>query len=180
MKKERKPLTTREKVLIGVGVVGACVAGYLGYKYWENLKDLKALKATNDDLIKDLMARDTEAEIAKKIALEAMDAANNQEVINDITKEALEETMKELNFLKFLIIEGNIVPHSKQNATNKLSRHYTKLERLLKHAEEFNEDADTIKAIALEREEIAIMVKNLELTEALEVALNNDECIYAK
>ena len=36
MKKERKPLTTREKVLIGVGVVGACVAGYLGYKYWEN------------------------------------------------------------------------------------------------------------------------------------------------
>ena len=180
MKKERKPLTTREKVLIGVGVVGACVAGYLGYKYWENLKDLKALKATNDDLIKDLMSKDTEAETAKKIALEAMDAANNQEVINDITREALEETKKELNFLKFLIIEGNVVPHSKQNATNKLSRHYTKLERLLKHAEEFNEDADTIKAIALEREEIAIMVKNLELTEALEVALNNDECIYAK
>ena len=180
MKKERKPLTTREKVLISVGVVGACVAGYFGYKYWENLKDLKALKATNDDLIKDLMSKDTEAEIAKKIALAAMDAANNQEVINDITNEALEETMKDLNFLKFLVIEGNIVPHAKQNATNKLSRHYTKLERLLKHAEEFNEDADTIKAIALEREEIAIMVKNLELTEALEVALNNDECIYAK
>ena len=77
MKKERKPLTTREKVLIGVGVVGACVAGYFGYKYWENLKDLKTFKATNDDLIKDLMSRDTEAEIAKKIALEAMDAANN-------------------------------------------------------------------------------------------------------
>ena len=151
MKKERKPLTTREKVLIGVSIAGACVAGYFGYKYWENLKDFKALKA-----------------------------ANNQEVINDITKKALEETKKELNFLKFLIIEGNIVPHSKQNATNKLSRHHTKLERLLKHVEEYGEDMDTIKAIALEREEIAIMVKNLELTEALEVALNNDECIYAK
>ena len=166
MKKERKPLTKREKVLIGVSVVATCAAGYLGYKYWTSLKDL--------------MSKDTEAEIAKKIALEAMDAANNQEVINDITKEALEETTKELNFLKFLIIEGDIVPNSKQNATNKLSRHYTKLERLLKHIEERGEDIDTIKAIALEREEIAIMVKNLELTEALEVALNNDECIYAK
>ena len=157
MKKERKPLTKREKVLIGLGVVGIGVAGYLGYKYWKS-----------------------EAEIAKKIALEAMDAANNQEVINDITKEALEETTKELNFLKFLVIEGDIVPHAKQNATNKLSRHYTKLERLLKHVAERGEDIDTIKAIALEREEIAIMVKNLELTEALDVALKNDECVYAK
>ena len=180
MKKERQPLTTREKVLIGVGVVGACVAGYFGYKYIKDLKIIKDQKNTIDDLIKDLMSKDTEAETAKKIALEAMDAANNQEVINDITKEALEETMKELNFLKFLIIEGDIVPHAKQNATNKLSRHYTKLERLLKHAAERGEQKETVKAIALEREEIAIMVKNLELTEALEAALNNDECIYAK
>ena len=157
MKKERKPLTKREKVLVGVGVVATCAAGYLGYKYWKS-----------------------EAEIAKKIALEAMDAANNQEVINDVTREALEETTKELNFLKFLIIEGDIVPHAKQNATNKLSRHYTKLERLLKHVEERGEDMDTIKAVALEREEIAIMVKNLELTEALDAALKNDECVYAK
>ena len=180
MKKERKPLTTREKVLIGVGVVGACVAGYFGYKYFNELKIAKEQKNTINDLIKDLMSKDTEAETAKKIALEAMDAANNQEVINDITKDALEETTKELNFLKFLIIEGDIVPHAKQNATNKLSRHYTKLERLLKHIDERGEDMDTIKAIALEREEIAIMTKNLELTEALDVALNNDECIYAK
>ena len=157
MKKERRPLTKREKVLIGVGVVATCAAGYLGYKYWKS-----------------------EAEIAKKIALEAMDAANNQEVINDITRDALEETTKELNFLKFLVIEGDIVSHAKQNATNKLSRHYTKLERLLKHIEERGEDMDTIKAVALEREEIAIMVKNLELTEALDTALKNDECVYAK
>ena len=180
MKKERRPLTKREKVLIGVGIAGACVAGYFGYKYWENLKDCKALKAVNEDLLKDLMSKDVEAEIAKKIALEAMDGVNNQEVINDITRDALEETTKELNFLKFLIIEGDVVPHAKQNATNKLSRHYTKLERLLKHIEERGEDMDTIKAVALEREEIAIMVKNLELTEALDAALKNDECVYAK
>ena len=180
MKKERKPLTKREKVLVGVGVVATCAAGYLGYKYVNNLKVIKDQKNAIDDLIKDLMSKDTEAETAKKIALEAMDAANNQEVINDITKEALEETTKELNFLKFLIIEGDIVPHAKQNATNKLSRHYTKLERLLKHIEERGEDMDTIKAVALEREEIAIMVKNLELTETLDAALKNDECVYAK
>ena len=155
MKKERKPLTTREKVLRGVGVVGACVAGYFGYKYFRSVKITDRLRDELGEAIKESYA-------------------------THAVKEALEETKKELEFLKFLIIEGNIVPHSKQNATNKLSRHYTKLERLLKHAEEFNEDADTIKAIALEREEIAIMVKNLELTEALEVALNNDECIYAK
>ena len=180
MKKERQPLTKREKVLIGLGVVSVGVAGYFGYKYFNELKIAKDQKNTINDLIKDLMSKDTEVEIAKKIALEAMDAANNQEVINDITKEALEETRKELNFLKFLIIEGDIVPHSKQNATNKLSRHYTKLERLLKHIDERGEDIDTIKAIALEREEIMIMTKNLELTEALDAALKNDECVYAK
>ena len=32
MKKERKPLTKREKVLIGVSVVATCAAGYFGYK----------------------------------------------------------------------------------------------------------------------------------------------------
>ena len=180
MKKERRPLTKREKVLIGLGVVSVGVAGYFGYKYFNEVKTTKDQKNTIDDLIKDLMSKDTEAEIAKKIALEAMDAANNQEVINDITNKALEESKKELEFLKFLIIEGDIVPHAKQNATNKLSRHYTKLERLLKHVEERGEDMDTIKAVALEREEIAIMVKNLELTEALDAALKNDECVYAK
>ena len=141
MRKERKPLTKREKVLIGLSIVGAGVAGYFAYGYFRSLKIADRMHAVKD---------------------------------------ALEETKKELNFLKFLVIEGDVVPHAKQNATNKLSRHYTKLERLLKHIEERGEQIETIKAIALEREEIAIMVKNLELTEALEAALNNDECIYAK
>ena len=70
MKKERRPLTKREKVLIGVGVVGIGVAGYFGYKYWENSKNYRALKTINEDLLRELMSRDTEAEIAKKIAAE--------------------------------------------------------------------------------------------------------------
>ena len=43
MKKERKPLTTREKVLIGLSIAGAvatCAAGYFGYKYWGEFKRL--------------------------------------------------------------------------------------------------------------------------------------------
>ena len=148
MKKERQPLTKREKVLLGLGIVGVGVAGYFGYKYFRSAKLVNELRKENY----------------------AMNAVKN----------ALEETKKELEFLKFLVIEGNIIPHAKQNATNKLSRHYTKLERLLKHVEERGEDLDTIKAIALERKEIAIITKNLGLTEALEASLNNDECIYAK
>lgn len=158
MKKEKQPLTKREKILIGLSIAGAvatCAAGYFGYKYFRSVKIADGLRDELGEAIKENYA-------------------------THAVKEALEETKKELNFLKFLIIEGDIVPHAKQNATNKLSRHYTKLERLVKHIEERGEDIDTIKAIALEREEIAIMVKNLELTEALEVALNNDECIYAK
>ena len=155
MRKERKPLTKREKVLIGLSIVGAGVAGYFAYGYFRSLK------------IADRLSDDLGEAIKENYAMHAV-------------KEALEETKKELNFLKFLVIEGDVVPHAKQNATNKISRHYTKLERLLKHVEEFGEQEATIKAIALEREEIAIMVKNLELTEALEAALNNDECIFAK
>jgi hypothetical protein len=148
MKKERQPLTKREKVLLGLGIVGVGVAGYFGYKYIGSTKLVGELRKEN--------------------------------YTTNAVKDALEETKKELKFLKFLVIEGDIIPHAKQNATNKLSRHYTKLERLLKHVEERGEDTDTIKAIALEREEIAIMVKNLRLTESLEEAVNNDECIYAK
>lgn len=148
MKKERQPLTKREKVLLGLGIVGVGVAGYFGYKYFGSIKLVDELRKEN--------------------------------YAKSAVKNALEEAKKELEFLKFLVIEGDIVPHAKQNATNKLSRHYTKLERLLKHVEEYGEDKDTIKAIALERKEIAIITKNLDLTKTLETSLVNDECIYAK
>ena len=69
MKKERKPLTTREKVLIGLSIAGAvatCAAGYFGYKYWENLKDSKALEAINDDLLNGFVKKDDELECVKE------------------------------------------------------------------------------------------------------------------
>ena len=187
MKKERKPLTTREKVLIGVGVVGACVAGDFGYKYIKDLKIIKDQKNTIDDLIKDLMARDTEAETAKKIALEAMDAANNREVINDITKDALEETMEELqktkddlSFMKFLIVEGNIVPHALQNGKNKLERVKNKMVRLEKHIADRGAQLESVKELEMLKNDETFLINCLEKAGMVQEMIDNDSLDYAK
>lgn len=44
MKKERQPLTKREKVLLGLVVVGVGVAGYFGYKYFGSAKLVDKLR----------------------------------------------------------------------------------------------------------------------------------------
>ena len=173
MKKERKPLTTREKVLIGVGVVGACVAGYFGYKYFNELKITKNQKNTINDLIKDLMSKDTEAETAKKIALEAMDAANNQEVINDITKE-------ELSFLKFLIVEGNILPHATQNGKNKLERVKNKMLRLEKHIADRGAQLESVKELEMLKNDESFLINCLEKAGMIQQMVDNDSLDYAK
>ena len=54
MKKERKPLTTREKVLIGLSIAGAvATAGYFGYKYFENAKLVNKMSDELGEVIKD-------------------------------------------------------------------------------------------------------------------------------
>ena len=172
MKKERKPLTTREKVLIGVGVVGACVAGYFGYKYIKDLKIIKDQKNTIDDLIKDLMARDTEAETAKKIALEAMDAANNQEVINDITKE-------ELNFMRFLIVESGCTKMALQNGENKLSRIRKKIAAEIENLALNPNDKQTEVSLMNHQKFEATLIDKIEKTIELDRLIDADENIYA-
>ena len=172
MKKERKPLTTREKVLIGVGVVGACVAGYFGYKYFNALKTTKEQKNTINDLIKDLMSKDTEAEIAKKIALEAMDAANNQEVINDITKE-------ELNFMRFLIVESGCTKMALQNGENKLSRIRKKIAAEIERLAINPNDTQTKASLMNHQKFEATLIDKIEKTIELERLIDADENIYA-
>ena len=172
MKKERKPLTTREKVLMGVGVVGACVAGYFGYKYIKDLKIIKDQKNTIDDLIKDLMSKDTEAETAKKIALEAMDAANNQEVINDITKE-------ELNFMKFLIVESGCTKMALQNGENKLSRIRKKIAAEIENLALNPNDKQTEVSLINHQKFEATLIDKIEKTIELDRLIDADENIYA-
>ena len=172
MKKERKPLTKREKVLIGVGVVGACVAGYFGYKYFNELKTTKEQKNTINDLIKDLMSKDTEAETAKKIALEAMDAANNQEVINDITRE-------ELNFMRFLIIESGCTKMALQNGENKLSRIRKKIAAEIERLAINPNDTQTKASLMNHQKFEATLIDKIEKTIELERLIDADENIYA-
>ena len=165
MKKERKPLSTREKVLIGVGIVGACVAGYFGYKYFSQ-------KNTIDDLIKDLMTKDTEAETAKKIALEAMDAANNQEVINDVTKE-------ELNFMRFLIVESGCTKMALQNGENKLSRIRKKIAAEIENLALNPNDKQTEVSLMNHQKFEATLIDKIEKTIELDRLIDADENIYA-
>ena len=185
MKKERKPLTTREKVLIGVGVVGACVAGYFGYKYFNEVKMTKDQKNTINDLIKDLMSKDTEAETAKKIALEAMDAANNQEVINDITKEALEETMKELEItkdevevMKHIICESDIIPNSLQNGSNKISRVQKKIADTMTQIDKYPNDVTLQNALKKHESKLADLLYKHSKTEELGRMMEEDNITY--
>ena len=172
MKKERKPLTKREKVLIGLGVVGIGVAGYFGYKYWENSKNYRALKTINEDLLRELMSKDTEAEIAKKIALEAMDAANNQEVINDITKE-------ELNFMRFLIVESGCTKMALQNGENKLSRIRKKITAEIERLAINPNDTQTKSSLMNHQKFEAVLIDKIEKTIELDRLIDADENIYA-
>lgn len=149
MKKERQPLTKREKVLIGVGVVATCAAGYFGYKYWKS-----------------------EAEIAKKIALEAMDAANNQEVINDITRE-------ELNFMRFLIVESGCTKMALQNGENKLSRIRKKIAAEIENLALNPNDKQTKASLMNHQKFEATLIDKIEKTIELERLIDADENIYA-
>ena len=152
MKKERKPLTTREKVLIGLSIAGAvttCAAGYFGYKYWENSK---ALKAINEDLLRELSEKNVETSIIQE----------------------------ELDLIKYLLIEGDIVPKAVQNGGNKIARKESKIKGIIKAIENRKNDM-TLKDILQQHErEYKFMIRQQELAEQLKVKIENDECIYAK
>ena len=178
MKKERRPLTKREKVLIGLGVVSVGVAGYFGYKYFNEVKTTKDQKNTIDDLIKDLMSKDTEAETAKKIALEAMDAANNQEVINDITKETLEETIEELGVMKHIICESDIIPNALQNGSNKISRVQKKIADTLTQIEKYPNDITLQNALKKHESKLAELLHKHTKVEELCRMIEDDNVTY--
>lgn len=155
MKKERKPLTTREKVLIGLSIAGAvatCAAGYFGYKYWENLKDSKALEAINDDLLNGFVKKDDELECVKE----------------------------ELNLVKYLLIEGDILPKAVQNGGNKIARKENKIKGIVEAIKDRPNDKTLINALQQHEREYDFMKYQQGLAEQLQIKIDNDECIYAK
>ena len=62
MKKERQSLTRRERVLIGLSIVGAGVAGYFAYGYFRSLKIADRLSDECGEAIKENYAMYREIE----------------------------------------------------------------------------------------------------------------------
>ena len=155
MKKGKQQLTKREKILIGLSIAGAvatCAAGYFGYKYWENLKDCKALKAVNEDLLRELTEKNAETS-------------------------HIEE---ELNLIKYLLIEGDIVPKAVQNGGNKIARKESKIKGIINAIEKMPTDKTLRGALVQHEREYNFMIHQQELAEQLKVKIENDECVYAK
>lgn len=131
-------LTKKEKVLIGVSLVGVGVAGYFGYKYLDAKKTIELLSKEKED-------------------------------VND-----------RLNFIEFLVIESNCIPHALQNGNNKLSRVQGKIaaqtERLLLKPN----DIQTQKALSNHKAEEAKLIEYIAKAMKLDEAVKTDQNIYAK
>ena len=136
MKKERKPLTTREKVLIGVGVVGACVAGYFAYGYFKNVK-------TADELSDEL----------------------------GIVKD-------EVEVMKHIIIESDIIPNSLQNGSNKISRVQKKITDTLTQIDKYPNDITLRNALEKHKSKLADLLYKHSKTEELGRMMEEDNITY--
>lgn len=88
-----KKLTRREKILIGVSIVGACAAGYFGYKYYSYKNDNQllenALKKADVDLstvIKENQNLSNRVQILEEVVSE------------NVLDEAIATTTRKLNY----------------------------------------------------------------------------------
>lgn len=147
-----KKMTRKEKILLGVSIVGVCAAGYFGYKYISNNNKIKLLE--------------------KNLEL----TTNELDVVFQDNKDNCEK----LKFLEFLIIESECVPKALQNANNKLSRVQSKItiatERLLKAPD----DGQTQKWLENNKAEEAKLIEHIAKAIKLDEMVKTDQNIYAK
>ena len=155
MKKERQPLTKREKVLLGLGIVGAGVAGYFGYKYFGSAKRVNELRKENY----------------------AMNAVKNA---SEETKKELLKTKEDLSFMKFLVIESGCTKMALQNGENKLSRIRTKMAAEIERLSSNPNDAQTMRSLINHQDFEKVLIDKIEQTRILDQLASNDENIYAK
>ena len=147
-----KKLTRREKILIGVSIVGVCAAGYFGYKYISNNNKIKLLE--------------------KNLEL----TTNELDVVFQDNKDNCEK----LKFLEFLVIESGCIPKAKQNGNNKLAREEHKINGIIDAMVKHPND-DSLR-LSLQKHEAEAKAIRYQLTniDKMEDLINNDECIYAK
>lgn len=147
-----KKMTKKEKILLGVSIVGVCAAGYFGYKYFSKNNKIKLLE-------------------------ENLELTTNE---LDVVFQDNKDNCEKLNFLEFLVIESECIPKAKQNGNNKLAREESKIKGII-DAMVKRPDDKTLKD-SLQKHEAEAKAIRYQLTniDKLEDLINNDECIYAK
>ena len=155
MKKERQPLTKREKVLLCLGIVGAGVAGYFAYKYFESLDIISELRKENYTI-------------------------NTVKNASEETKKEILKTKEDLSFMKFLVIESGCTKMALQNGENKLSRIRTKMAAEIERLAANPNDAQTRQSLINHQDFEKVLIDKIEQTRILDQLASNDENIYAK
>ena len=155
MKKEKQPLTKREKVLLCLGIVGAGVAGYFAYKYFGSLDIVRELRKEN-------------------YTINAVKNASEE------TKKEILKTKEDLSFMKFLVIESGCTKMALQNGENKLSRIRTKMAAEIERLAANPNDAQTRQSLINHQDFEKVLIDKIEQTRILDQLASNDENIYAK
>jgi hypothetical protein len=87
---------------------------------------------------------------------------------------------KEIGFIKFLVVEGDVVPKALQNAENKLSRKENKIKELCELLVNRPNDQNIMDAIAKNEAEAKVLREQIFNTLKLNELIVNDENIYTK
>ena len=87
---------------------------------------------------------------------------------------------KEIKFIKFLVVEGDIVPKALQNAENKLARKENKIQSMLERLANVPDDMDAKEMLEKTMEEAAVLREQIFNTLKLNELIVNDENIYTK
>lgn len=99
----------------------------------------------------------------------------NKELLSN--KKDIEE---ELNTLKFLVTEGDIIPKALQNAQNKLSRKESKINVILENICKHPNDKSLVKSLQKHEYEADILRKHIRETIKLKELLDKDEIVYKR
>ena len=108
------------------------------------------------------------------------EAINNLMLSNDNLIKANEAKDKEIGFIKFLVIEGDVVPKALQNAENKLARKENKIKELCDLLVNRPNDQNIMDAIAKNEAEAKVLREQIFNTLKLNELIVNDENIYTK
>ena len=87
---------------------------------------------------------------------------------------------KEIGFIKFLVVEGDVVPKALQNAENKLARKDNKIKELCELLVNRPNDQNIMDAIAKNEAEAKVLREQIFNTLKLNELIVNDENIYTK